>query len=164
MNYRPYTLRMSPHLTAALLGIAWRLLLPVIALAALLETADWLQPRPPLDAASRAPADEQLALTGLQKAMMAFGEGLQWALVLLLAAAVFLALLVVQAFWSPLPSYQRHLHGRPWRFGLGLGLAAGCWLVAVLGKGFPWLVSFELGCGALALGLPSLVEWLARDR
>ncbi|MCC3158358.1 hypothetical protein LJ737_14005 [Hymenobacter sp. 15J16-1T3B] len=154
MNYRPDTLhRLPPQVWAGVLGIAWLLVLPVLALAVLLP---WLEPRSvPASPAAEAPPPA----AGLAGALQVFGNSLEAAFFFLGCLLVFSALVVVQAFWSPWPSYRRYLHARPRT--LQLGAAVG-WYALVHASpsslATAWSTRYCLGCGALALGLPALIE------
>ncbi|RTQ45229.1 hypothetical protein EJV47_25465 [Hymenobacter gummosus] len=149
-----------------LLGIAWRLLLPLLTLALLFEAEDWLQPLPPLGPVAPthpAPADPlKTAVAVLPAVLGGLAQVLPTLLLWLLGTAVFLVLLLGQAFLSPLPWYHRHLHGRAWRFALP-GLAAGlCWLQLLAATGFVWLTWFKLGSAGLALTVVGLLEWATK--
>lgn len=150
---------LPPRFWADLLDIAWRLLLPVLALAVLLQIEPWLEPLPPVihprpAAASQLPAAVELG-NALSKA---FGTMMLW----LLLALGLGALLIVQAFWSPLPSYRRYLHGRAWRFVLPGVLVGAYWLSPLADP--VWSMRYYLASGVLVLGLPGLIEWLTAPR
>lgn len=178
MDYRPYTprpARLSPRFRANLLGIAWRLLLPVLVVLVVAAGLEWWQTQAAASAATAAAATA--AATPATPAALGppdfsdLADAVAHAFILMvflpLCLVSFGVLVVLQALLSPLPVHRRYLSGRPWVYALP-GAAAFGGLLYVF-RGDAWLVGSEviwglLAGGVLALASPGLVEWISKPR